>query len=103
MLSSSLSVTMPHTVYIFGSKGYVEIPEFSHPKEMVLKMERKSKKRIKIPYESLGYNYEAKEVMNCLNEGKLESDIMPLDETLDIMKTMDELRAQWGLKYPEEE
>jgi len=54
------------------------------------------------PFEGNGYNYEAAEVMNCLREGKTESDGMPLDETLDIMRTLDRIRAQWGLKYPGE-
>ena len=49
-----------------------------------------------------GYNYEAAEVARCLRSGLLESDTMPLDETLSIMQTMDQLRAEWGLKYPME-
>ena len=28
---------------------------------------------------------------------------MPLDETIQIMETMDQIRQQWGLKYPCEE
>jgi hypothetical protein len=40
--------------------------------------------------------------MACLRAGKLESDLMPLDETLSIMETMDALRAQWDLRYPGE-
>jgi hypothetical protein len=39
------------------------------------------------------------EVNECIRKGKKESDIMPLKETLRIMKTMDALRTQWGLKY----
>jgi hypothetical protein len=27
---------------------------------------------------------------------------MPLDESLAIMRTMDELRTEWGLRYPGE-
>jgi predicted dehydrogenase len=49
-----------------------------------------------------GYNYEAAEVMRCLRAGECESPVMPLDETLRIMQVMDEIRAQWGLKYPGE-
>ena len=55
-----------------------------------------------VPYENGGFNYEAQEVMDCLRAGKNESTVMPLDETLTIMQTMDTLRAQWGLKYPME-
>ncbi len=54
------------------------------------------------PFRGNGYNYQAEEVMNCLHAGALESKIMGLDETLTIMKTMDTIRAQWGLKYPTE-
>jgi predicted dehydrogenase len=54
------------------------------------------------PYEGNGYQFEAAEVMACLRAGKLESDLMPLDETLSIMQTLDALRAQWGLTYPSE-
>jgi hypothetical protein len=38
-------------------------------------------------------------VMDCLRAGRTESDIMPLDETLAIMQTMDTIREQWGLTY----
>jgi hypothetical protein len=51
---------------------------------------------------SNGYNYEAEEVMSCLRSHKIESEVMPLDETLSIMKTLDRIRAQWGLRYPME-
>ena len=27
---------------------------------------------------------------------------MPLEESLSIMRTLDEIRAQWGLQYPVE-
>jgi hypothetical protein len=28
---------------------------------------------------------------------------MPLDETLAIMQTLDQIRAQWGVRYPSDE
>ena len=102
MLSSSGIYNAPYTTYIYGTKGYIKIPNFFHPSKMILKLERGDPRRIKVSYKAKGYNYEAIEVMNCINNRKLESDVMPLDETLKIMKTMDTLRSQWGLKYPEE-
>lgn len=102
MLSSSHRLIMPHDAFIYGTKGYIQVPDFYHPSEMILKLEGNKKKTIKVPFKSTGYNYEAMEVMHCLNTGKIESNIMPLDETLEIMKTMDTLRSQWHLKYPGE-
>jgi hypothetical protein len=58
---------------------------------------------VEAPVSGNGFNYEAAEVMRCLEAGKTESDIMPLDETVSVMRTMDTIRAAWGLRYPGEE
>ena len=47
------------------------------------------------PIEGNGYNYEASEVMRCLRSDKLESEVMPLDETFRLMELMDRIRSQW--------
>jgi len=52
--------------------------------------------------EGNGYNYEAAEVIRCLREGVLESDLIPLDDTIAVMRTMDSLRRDWKLRYPSE-
>jgi hypothetical protein len=49
-----------------------------------------------------GYQFQLEAVTQSLQTGKLEHDIMPLDETLAIMQAMDEIRQQWGLVYPSE-
>ena len=49
-----------------------------------------------------GLNYEAAEVMTCLRQGRVESSIMPLQESLQLLTLMDELRHRWGLCYPQD-
>ena len=49
-----------------------------------------------------GYQFEIAEVTRCLQQGLLESSTMPLDESVNVMRTMDTLRKQWGLVYPQE-
>ena len=55
------------------------------------------------PFESTGYQFEAAEVNAGIRAGKLESDIMPLSETLALMKLMDGVRHEWGVLYPVEQ
>lgn len=55
-----------------------------------------------LPIERRGYSYQAAEVMRCLDAGLHESPVMPLDESLAIMQTLDRLRAQWKLVFPNE-
>ncbi|MDQ2085826.1 Gfo/Idh/MocA family oxidoreductase [Herbivorax sp. ANBcel31] len=101
LFSSFISQT-PHEALISGTKGYIRILDFFHPSKMSIKLNDCEEKIIEKPYKSTGYNYEANEVMNCIMDGKLESDLMPHKETLKIMKLLDEIRNQWGLKYPED-
>ena len=49
-----------------------------------------------VPVQITGYEYEIMESMEMIRQGKLESESMPLSETLFIMKIMDDLRQQWG-------
>jgi predicted dehydrogenase len=42
-----------------------------------------------------GYAHEAIEVMRCLEAGERESPLMPLDESLAIMETIDALASRW--------
>jgi predicted dehydrogenase len=57
---------------------------------------------VELPVQGNGFVYEIAEVVRCLREGKRESDIMPLSETLDVLSVMDGMRKEWGLKYPDE-
>ena len=54
------------------------------------------------PYEGNGYQFEAAHAMHCLREGRTESPVMPLDESHALLQTMDALRAEWGVTYPQE-
>jgi hypothetical protein len=56
---------------------------------------QKATQTIFSPPQGNGYQYEAIEVMQCLRNGQLESQIMPLDETVKIMEWMDKIRDQW--------
>ncbi|MEO7071261.1 MAG: Gfo/Idh/MocA family oxidoreductase [Nostocoides sp.] len=49
-----------------------------------------------------GLAHEAAEVARCITEGRTESELMPLDETVAIMATMDSIRQQLGVVYPGE-
>ena len=90
-------------ITVLGSKGkiYVHPPLFC-PSKITLTLFDAEETEITLPIESNGYQFEIMEVNRCLQEGKTESGVMPLDETLAIMRIMDEIREQIGLKYPME-
>ena len=103
ILTSAVQVDTPREAILIGAKGQIRIhTPWWFPDTLTLSVQDQQDQVIHLPFEGNGYNYEAVEVMNCLRSGKIESDVMPLDETLAIMGTLDQIRAQWGLRYPME-
>lgn len=60
----------------------------------------KENKEYSLLPDGMGYQFEAMEVMKCLDEGKPESDIVPLSFSRDLMKTLDRIRESAGIVFP---
>ncbi len=102
ILSFSQRSEAPREALIAGNKGYIRVLGRWHQPAVIELTHAGKTEQINLGFESNGLQYEAIEVMKCIRLGKLESDIMPLSETLAIMQTMDTLRKQWGVVYPTE-
>ncbi len=103
IITTSMRVQSHRSAVINGSKGRITLPDawWKTPR-FTLEIDQGETSDIEVPIAGNGYNYQAVEVGRCLRAGLLESDVMPLDETASVMRTMDTIRAQWGLRYPME-
>lgn len=102
VLTCAVRTQSPHEARIMGTEGSIYLPGFWHATEATLMLPGKETKTVTPVRIGNGYNYEAVEVGRCMRAGLMESPVMPLSETLTTMRTMDELRQQWGLAYPQE-
>ncbi len=102
VLSTAVRTNTPHEATIIGTEGWIRIHSPWWISDTLTLKSGGKEQTIPCPYEGNGYNYEAIEAGNCLRTGKLESEIMPLAETLALMSILDEIRAQIGLRYPME-
>jgi len=102
-LNGAVRLDMVNDAYIYGTNGYIHVPNFLFGKSAFLHPKNGTAESIEDDREAEGYRFEAEEAMNALREGRLESSIIPLDETLAIMETLDTIRKQWGLRYPADE
>lgn len=99
-LTTAIRLNTPHEARIMGTGGTISIPSWWMPSELTVAASGAEPETIRFDNAGNGFNYEAAAVGECIRAGKTESDIMPLDETLAIMQTLDRLRAQWDLRYP---
>ena len=101
---SSLRSRTSSELRISGTKGYLRLHDRFHETEAftvtVVDGASRTERTVNVPRSGNGYTHEAQEVGRCLRAGLIESPVMPLDETLNIMGTLDAIRAQIGLRYP---
>jgi len=103
MLSSAVSVEVGKDALVIGDKGRIRVPNFwKADKAYLYDNEGKLIETYKEADRINGYEFEAYEVNQCIRDGVLESKRVPLKDTLDVMKIMDDLRKEWGIHYPQE-
>ncbi|MEN8255576.1 MAG: Gfo/Idh/MocA family oxidoreductase [Verrucomicrobiota bacterium] len=97
-LAVSFVHQQPREAGISGTKGSIRVPEFPGFGHFSIKREGQPDETIEC--DAPGFEHEIREVHRCLREGLAESPGMPLDETLETMRTLDAIRAQWDMEYP---
>ena len=99
-LSFALRTKAVNDAYIYGTEGYIKIDEvFAVPTRASLHIGDLETEVIEEPLPGGALIHEAEEVMRCMRSGLKESPSMPLEESLQIMRIMDQIRAPWDLKY----
>ena len=68
--------------------------------KLVIAINDKDKEEHSLLPQGMGYQYEAVEVMKCLDEGITQSNILPHSFSSDLMKTLDRIRAAAGIVFP---
>ena len=100
-LSSAVRLQLPDSLTLIGTEGIALSPDWWRPSSLEIKRWRRSE-IFRPECRGSGYAYEAEEVARCVRAGKLESAAAPHEDSLAIHATLDELRRQWGLVYPQE-
>lgn len=86
---------------ISGTEGYIRVDNINCPEVVEVYRNYELVARYEKPEDMVnGYEYQVYECKRCIEEGLLESPMMPHHETLSIMQQMDALRKEWGVEYP---
>ena len=90
--------------HIAGTEGFIEVENIINPREIRIfapdRDDPKLLERIKVPEQITGYEYEVIACMKAMEEKKIECPEMPHSQTIQIMCQMDQIRKQFGIKYP---
>ena len=100
-LQSSAACVGDNIGVIAGTDGNLIIDNINNPQRITVNThDREFVEDILVPKQITGYEYQFIACRKALVEGLLEPREMPHDETLFIMRLMDDLRLKWGVRYP---
>jgi predicted dehydrogenase len=101
-LMTSLRNALPGQARIFGTTGWIDVlPRFHHPKTFVLHRNGADPETITHPPLGAGYAHELIEVTDGVREGRSESAVMPLSDTLAVQAVLGEAAEQLGVQHAE--
>jgi len=101
ILNSSLRVLSDRMGVIYGTNGYLVVENVNNFESIrVYDANRELIETHIRPEQISGYEYQIEASGEAIRNGWTECPQMPHKATLDVMKVMDELRRQWGIRYP---
>lgn len=92
-LYGAINLNTKREANIIGTKGIICVPRFSSGDRLILKVEGKEE-IYDFPFEINGFEYQIREVNNCLKDGKLESGIMSWKDSIEVMKILDKVKIE---------
>ncbi|WP_203581239.1 Gfo/Idh/MocA family protein [Microbacterium hibisci] len=107
-LSTSLSASRgagPNTATIIGTDARIDIDRvwYSATSFRLVGPDGTVREEFRSEIEGRGMQYQALAAERLLAEGRTDSEVLPIDESVAIMATLDEIRDLVGVRYPGEE
>jgi predicted dehydrogenase len=103
LLHTAIRTATRHEATIMGTEGMLRLGlDWHKPDRLTMSRPGQDDEVIAAPINGNGYNYEAAAVNAALRARQTEHPLMPLDESIAVMETLDAIRAEWGLRYPGE-
>ena len=104
-LMASAAFNSDRHCVVYGTKGYITVDNVNNPGWIeVVEGQNYGKpvRPIDGPQQITGYEYEVEACLRDLQTDALEPVEMPHAQTIELMRQMDALRAEWGMKFPYE-
>ena len=100
ILHSSFVSTSNIKATINGTKGRINLNTLWHEAQSYTLNVGDQEEEILLPTKGKGFTYEIEECHHCIKENKIESELWSHQNSLELIKIVDEVRSKIGLEYP---
>lgn len=99
---AGFEVTTDQTMKLYGTEGWVELPNFWHPTRFTVYHPGQAPEPHEFAPENEGFHNEFEYAAKAILAGQTDQCVIPLTDSLGIMEIMDAMRARMGVRYPGE-
>ena len=95
----SIGLQMERQAALYFDRATIYLPDFQTATSMTIKPVEGEACTIEYPFEVNGFEYEIREVTECVRCGKTHSEIFKPKDSVAVLRLMDEIRKSWNMKF----
>ncbi len=97
--AQSIGMLMEREAVIYGEKGTITLKDYQHAEHMEIKIYEGQVYEIDCPFQINGFEYQIEEASQCVAAGKSHSDKFTPEDSLTVLRLMDDIRESWDMKF----
>lgn len=98
--TTAIGLDIQRKAAVIGTKGSIYLDDFQKAETMTVSLSDGEEYEIEIPFEINGFEYQIREVSNCIRAGRTHSGIYTPQMSLQTLSLIDDIRASWNMKFP---
>ena len=95
----SIGLQTERRAALYFDKAAVYLPDFQAAVSMTVKPVDGEEYTVECPFDINGFEYEIREASRCVSCGRTHSDVFRPEDSAAVLRTMDEIRKAWNMKF----
>lgn len=100
VVTTAIGLAIQRNAAVIGTKGAIYLNDFQKAESMTVKLNSGEEYTIEIPFEVNGFEYQIREVSNCVKNYQCHSQVYTPEMSLQTLTLMDDIRTSWDMKFP---
>ena len=95
----SIGLLMERQAALYFERATIYLPDFQGAYAMTVKPVESEAVTLQCAPEVNGFEYEVREVTNCVRNGRTHSDIWRPEDSMAVLSLLDEIRRSWDMRF----
>ena len=98
-LTACIGLQLPTEGAVYGTEGRMIFPNYQQAQELTVIKNDGTAETIQMPFDHTGFEYQVRECGRCIAAGLTASPVYPPQTSIAHMQALENIRADWGMKF----